>query len=194
MDFKKLLSGIYYRCRNLILQPKVEWECIKTEQTPMRQLVRSFLFPLLIAVALASVLGKIFSTLNIGYAAELLLSEGLHEFFGIFIATYASVFMINELVKSFGGTRDLHKTASLVIYSMVPYLLVSIVVGLIPSLYALSVLGLYSFFLFYEGVQLLFDIPAQRMFGFFITAVMLLFVLFALVNYLLSFALMLFTS
>lgn len=192
MDFKKLASGIYERSKALILQPKEEWKTILDENVTMNLVVQNFLLPLLILSTVASLLGRIIQKVNIGLDGSLLLADGLRDFFGFLLSVYASTYLVNELVKSFGGEKNLRRTANLVIYSTAPSLIVSMVTGLIPALYPLGILGLYSFYLFYVGIPVLFDIPEQKHIGFFLTSVLLMIIVFAFIRYFLTTFLMAF--
>jgi len=193
MDFKKLASGIYERSKALILQPKDEWKNILEENVTMNLVVRNFLLPLLLLSTVASLLGRIIQKVNIGLDGNLLMADGLREFFGFLLSVYASTYLVNELVKSFGGAKNLRRSANLVIYSSAPSLIISMVTGLIPALYPLGVLGLYSFYLFYVGIPVLFeDIPEQKHVGFFITSVLLIILVFAFIRYFLTTFLMAF--
>lgn len=193
MDFKKLASGIYERSKALILQPKDEWKNILEENVTMNLVVRNFLLPLLLLSTVASLLGRIIQKVNIGLDGNLLMADGLREFFGFLLSVYASTYLVNELVKSFGGAKNLRRSANLVIYSSAPTLIISMVTGLIPALYPLGVLGLYSFYIFYVGIPVLFeDIPEQKHIGFFITSVLLMILVFAFIRYFLTTFLMAF--
>lgn len=193
MDFKKLTSGIFERSKALILQPKDEWRNILEENVTMNLVVRNFLLPLLLLSTIASLLGRIIQKVNIGLDGSLLLADGLREFFGFLLSVYASTYLVNELVKSFGGVKNLRRSANLVIYSSAPSLIISMVTGLIPALYPLGVLGLYSFYLFYVGIPVLFeDMPEQKHIGFFITSVLLMILVFAFIRYFLTTFLMAF--
>ncbi|GET23914.1 Yip1 family protein [Prolixibacter sp. NT017] len=193
MDFKKLVSGIYERSKALILQPKDEWKNILEENVTMNLVVRNFLLPLLLLSTVASLLGRIIQKVNIGLDGNLLMADGLREFFGFLLSVYASTYLVNELVKSFGGAKNLRRSANLIIYSSAPTLIISMVTGLIPALYPLGVLGLYSFYIFYVGIPVLFeDIPEQKHIGFFITSVLLMILVFAFIRYFLTTFLMAF--
>jgi hypothetical protein len=192
MDFKKLASGIYERSKALILQPKEEWKTIVEENIHMNLVVRDFLLPLLLISTLASLLGRIIQKVNIGLDWNLLMADGLREFFGFLLSVYASTYLINELIKSFGGEKNLRRSANLVIYSTVPSLVVSMITGLVPALYPLGVLGLYSFYLFYVGIPVVLDIPEQKHIGFFLTSALLMILVFAFIRYFLTTFLMAF--
>ena len=193
MDLKKLASVIFERSKALILQPKEEWKTILDENVTMNLVVRNYLLPLLLMSTLASLVGRIIQKVNIGLDGSLLLADGLREFFGFLLAVYASTYLVNELIKSFGGEKNLRRSANLVIYSTTPSLIVSMVTGLIPALYPLGVLGLYSFYLFFVGIPILFDdIPEQKHIGFFLTSVLLMIIVFVFIRYFLTTFLMAF--
>lgn len=185
MDFNKLIKGIVERCKELIINPNSEWGKINDENIPMNQLFRDFLVPILVISSLAAVIGEILEKFSVGLDSGALLAEGLREFFGFLISAYVCIYVVEELVKIFGGEKNIAKTSSLIIYSLVPSVMVSIIVGLVPSLYALAVFGFYSFYLFYLGVPVLFKIPEHRMSGFIVSSILVIIVIFFIINYLL---------
>jgi len=185
MELSKFLKAIFNRCRDLIIHPKDEWNKISEENVPMNQLFRDFLIPLIVIATLASILGQILGKFSVGFDSSLLLAVGLRVFFGFLIATYLSTFIVDELVRIFGGNKNMIKSSNLVVYSLVPTIVASAIIGLIPSLYALGAFVLYSFYLFYIGVPILFKMPEHRVAGFFVTAIVVLFLVFLLINLLL---------
>lgn len=186
MDLKKLAIAVFERSRALILHPKEEWGRILEENLSMNLGVRNFLLPLLLIATLASLLGHIIQKASIGVDGTLLLADGLRQFFGFLLSVYASIYLVNELLKSFGGEKNLRRSANLVVYSTAPSLIISVVTGLIPALYPLGVLGLYSFYLVYVGIPVLLDIPEQKHIGFFLTSVLLMILIFAFIRYFLT--------
>jgi hypothetical protein len=183
MDFNKLLTGIVERCKELIINPKDEWKRIVEENNSMNLLFRDFLVPILIVSAMASVLGEILEKFSVGLDSGMIIIVGVREFFGFLISAYICIYVVDELVKLFGGEKNITKASGLVVYSLVPIIIVSIVIGLIPSLYAIGVFGLYSFYLFYLGVPVFYQIPENRFIGFIASSVLAMFAIFLAINY-----------
>jgi hypothetical protein len=185
MVFNRLLKGIFERCKELIIHPADEWGKIDEENSSMNQLFRDFLIPILLISALASVVGEMLDRFSVGLDGGELLAEGLREFFGFLISVYISIYLVDELIKIFGGGKNITKTSALIVYSSVPSVAVSFVIGLFPSLYAIGVFGLYSFYLFYLGAPVLYKIPEHRLTGFIVSAILLVSLVFTIINYLL---------
>lgn len=177
----KKISGLI---RILLLQPKEFWNAQK--QTPENQAATlfTFYFPLLSVVALAQFLGEMFSSNHFyfGYAV----ANAFREIVLYTLQYFVSVFFTVELMKTFGGKRNLAAAQKLVTYSITPFLLVSIVSGLFPFLYALDVLGLYGLYIFWIGVQEILDFPERKQSSYILVTILVNFFILSFLSILLS--------
>ena len=79
---------------------------------------------------------------------------------------FAATFIAHRSVSIFDGKLSMDAAAKLVVYSFVPFF-VSGVFFLLPPLSILSVVGFYSFYLFYTGIQCVAGIPKQKLMAYF---------------------------
>jgi hypothetical protein len=148
------------KIKNLILRPVSFWKNEKLESNGAQQLFTGYFLPLVLLAGAAEFAGQLLkgSGFYLMYPFMLSLREVL-----LFLFMYGfSVFVTNQLLKPFGGRNNLAVVRKLVAYSLIPVILVSIVTNLFPFLYALQILGFYSFFLFMTGVEVLFDLPVRK--------------------------------
>ncbi len=155
-----MIKSLIAKIQFILLSPRNFW--VEEKETCYRsgKLFAGFYLPLVGVASLAVFIGAWFGSepSYIGYA----LLKGLRELV-LFILLYGLfLFMIHRLLPFFDGEKNLPAVRKLVVFSLTPYLLISGITGLFPALYVLEVLGLYSVYLFYTGVQELLSLPARK--------------------------------
>lgn len=162
------IKNIPIRIRNVLLHPRTFWKNQKKPGTGQQALFLGYLFPLIVIISLGDFLGEFTGSQHfyIGFA----ILKSLRVIVLYTMLYFISVFLTNELVKPFGGQKDLLIVQRLVVYSLTPFLLVSFVSGLFPFLYVINVLGLYSFYIFWVGVHELMDFPERNKSKYILTA------------------------
>jgi len=146
--------------KDVIVHPKAFWRSQKELSENQPTLFLGYFFPLVIIVSLGEFLGEFTGNQHfyVGYAALKFLRVIILFTLQYFIA----VFMTNELVKPFGGKKNLVDIQKLIVYSLTPFLLSSFISALFPFLYIIDILGLYSFYIFWIGVHELIDFPERN--------------------------------
>jgi len=155
-----LALKIYAQAHELIVNPRAFWRSHADSKESQEELFKNILFPLLGAVAAAVFLGEFFRSdyFRIWVALLWVLREIL-----LFAAIYfVGVYGTNELIKYFGYEEKIHVLQKLVAYSLVPFLLASIVTGLLPFFYFLDIFGIYGFYIFLMGGRRLFLFPKEK--------------------------------
>lgn len=153
-------SNIVSQVKVLIVNPKGFWESKKEVEEGRKVVLFSYLFPLLLVVALAVFLGEFFRRTD--FFIEYPLLKALREILLVVLQYFMGVFFAKELMKTFGGKKDVVAARKLVAYSLTPLLLVSVVTGLFQFLYVIDVLGFYSFYLFWIGAKQLLRLPENK--------------------------------
>jgi hypothetical protein len=79
------------------------------------------------------------------------------------VMAYLVAFILAKLAASFGGTNDTRSALKLYGYSQSPALLAAIL-GFLPVLGGLAVflIGLYCFYVFYQGISPMLAVPAEQ--------------------------------
>ena len=169
MPIPELIQNI----KEVILAPGKFWERVKQPETGQNLLVHYYL-PLVLAASVAVFIGAWFGSTT--FYVRFAIIKALSELVVFLLQYFVSVFLVNELIPTFGGKKDKLNAQKLVVYSLTPFLLVSILTGLFPALYVMDVLGLYSIFIFWAGVKELLGLPYKKESGYvFSTALLNLF-------------------
>ncbi|WP_372934084.1 Yip1 family protein [Mariniphaga sediminis] len=181
---QKSFKRIVHNIKEVILEPKTFWEKQKQEQPSQMKLLTGYFLPLLLLVALGV------------FASEMLRGSRFYITFPLmkasreivlFLLQYViSAFLTNELIKAFGGEKNMHTARKLVVYSLTPYLLVSFVTGLFPFLYVANILGLYGFYIFWTGVSELLVFPEKKQSSYILVTILANFFVFSFLSVLLS--------
>ncbi len=179
-SFKK----IFRKIEKLLFTPKAFWEAEKNKTTGEKNLMLVYLLPLIGMVAIAVFIGDFFK--RIDFFIEYPLLKALRIVL-LFLLTYQiGVFFTTELMKTFGAEKQKDIARKLVAYSITPFLLVSLITGLFPFLYVLSVLGLYGFYLFWQGVDKLLSLPENRKSSYTLITIVTNFFVFSFLSVLLT--------
>ena len=157
---KKYSKKLIGRVQKILLNPKEFWLSQKSKKTTRIKLITSFFMPFLGVIALAVFLGEFFGSAHffMGYA----IMKAIRKIVLLSVLYLIVVYATNELLKAFGGQKNIQISERVVVYSMTPFLLISIFTGLFPYFYVLDVLGLYSFYLYWIGAKEMFDVPEQN--------------------------------
>ncbi|MEO0063110.1 MAG: hypothetical protein RLZZ08_1670 [Pseudomonadota bacterium] len=159
-------SGIAARAKAIITSPSTEWPKVAAETTPPGKVLMTYALPLALIGPVAALIGGLafgmptmLGTLHLGITA--LLTMAVMSFVLAIISLYVVSWAANFLSPKFNGRDDFPAAFRLVAYSMTASWLAGIF-GLVPWLSILSILGLYSLFLFYKGATPVLGVPADK--------------------------------
>ncbi len=154
------------RARNIIMQPKQEWQVIAAEATTPTELYQEYILPLAAIGPLATLIGASLlgyrlpvGTFRVPLGASLLYAVASYVL--TLLGVYALGLIINALAPSFSAQRDPVQALKVATYSSTPSWLAG-VFALVPALSFLGVLGgLYGLYLAYLGLVVLMR-PAEE--------------------------------
>ncbi|MGV8080360.1 MAG: Yip1 family protein [Syntrophales bacterium] len=177
------------RVKNILLQPKQEWEVISGESTTTTDLYKNYILLLAAIGPVASVIGMslvgvsmpIIGTFRIPIATSII-SAIVHYILGL-VGVYILAMIIDYLAPTFSGQKNMDQALKLAAYSYTAGWLAGIFI-IIPMLGILSILGLYSIYLLYTGIPVLMKAPQERSLGYTAVVVIVAIVLFAVISYL----------
>jgi hypothetical protein len=155
VSFSKIIADT----KELILNPKGFWEERK-ENNNRQNLFVGYLLPILLILALAVFIGEFFKRSDFFFEYPIL--KAIREILLFVLQYVVGVFLTAELMKTFGGEKNAELARELVVFSMIPLMLVSIITGLFPFLYVLDIAGMYSFYLFWVGAKQLLKFPENK--------------------------------
>ncbi|PIP53674.1 MAG: hypothetical protein COX07_09440 [Bacteroidetes bacterium CG23_combo_of_CG06-09_8_20_14_all_32_9] len=146
---------------------------MEQETTNKTAVITGYALPYILAVAVASFIGNLIFHpffFSITYAIVTSIVALIIPFAGIFISAY----IINALAPSFGSTPNIDNAFKLVIYSYTASFLASIVSGLLPILFFVSIAGLYSFYIFWIGFTPMMKTPEDKKVGYAIVSILIM--------------------
>jgi len=179
-----LFRNLFLSIQDIILKPKEFWVLQTQNQIKSRKLLSAYFFPFLLVAGLAVFTGEFFRSNH--FYAGFALMKASREILLFLLQYLLSVFFTNELIKTFGGEKNRKTAQVLVVFSMTPLLLVSIITGLFPFLYVLDALGLYSFYIFWLGANELLDFSRRKFEKYALSAILVNFFVFSFLSVLLS--------
>lgn len=153
-------SNIVALIKELLFTPAIFWKREKEALTSGKNLWFTYLMPMLLALAIAVFVAEFLRRDDFFIQYPLLVALREIVLFGL--TYYFGVIITSELMKSFGAEKNKDIARKLVVYSMTPLVLVSIVTGLFPFLYVVEIVGLYSFYLFWIGAKELLIFTDKR--------------------------------
>jgi hypothetical protein len=185
------MENLISRAKNMITQPKVTWDVIKTEETSISNLLAGYVFPLALIPAIASFIGYGFIGFNVGFfgqasSIEWGISQAITTFATAFVGIFISAWVISQLAKNFGTTVSLNDAIKLVAYSYTPSFL-SGVFYLIPALTILTLIGdIYSLYVLYLGFQLITNVSEQQKTSYFLISLIAIIVVSVVITFVLG--------
>jgi hypothetical protein len=179
-------SSIVERAKAIILKPKDEWPVIERETTPSGEIFTRYVVPLAAIGPVAGFIGgQVFGYGAFGFSFRPSLTWGLSQALLGYVLSLVGVFLLafvaNKLAPNFGGVSNSRSAFKLVAYSMTASWIAGIF-ALIPSLSILSIVGLYSIYLFYVGVGPLMKVPAEKAMTYTIVTVICMIVIYLIIG------------
>lgn len=169
MDFTKIIS----RAQAILTTPKSEWPVVAGEQTTIKDLYLSYI---MILAAIGPVCGFIkmtvfginvplLGTYRVGFGAGL--GTMLFSYVMALVGVYLVALVINLLAPSFGGRKDDLQAMKTVTYAYTAAWIAG-VGQLLPwiGMVILLVGSLYSIYLFYLGLPVMMQCPAEKAKGY----------------------------
>jgi hypothetical protein len=159
---------IQQRVINILSKPAAEWPVIAQEPTDIGMLMREYAAPLAAIPAVCRLIGMtvigitmpIVGTIRVGPVRGLV--NAIVSWVMALVGAYVAAVVIEKLAPTFQSRGGTLPALKLVVYSMTP-VWVAGVLSLIPALGPLAIIAaLYSIYLFYLGVPVLMQTPADK--------------------------------
>lgn len=182
MEFS--FSNITVQVKELLFTPSDFWKDQKEKTEGAKMLWVYYMLPILLVAAAAVFIGEFFKRTD--FFIEYPVLKALREIALFILQYFISVFITAELMKTFGAEKNVAIARRLVVYSMTPLLLVSILTGLFPFLYVLDILGVYSFYLFWIGAKEMLKFPENKEHSYILITIVANFFVFSFLSVFLS--------
>jgi hypothetical protein len=172
MDIAKIVD----RARKILLTPKNEWPVIEAEKAGHAKVLLSWLLPLSLIPAVASLIGFGIIGYSVGTvhiaSMNLGLRQALLQLASMLGGAYLTAFIINALAEKFASEKNLDQAFALIAYAYTPACLGGIF-QLIPSLAFIgSLAGLYSLYLLFIGLPFLMKTPPEKNTSYFVVSLL----------------------
>ena len=157
MNFNFFLHGI----KNIVFNPVRFWETIKSENSPAGLIRNSFFIPIVILVALSAFFGSLlFTNTELSPVYSVLFS--IKCIVVIFIAVYATSYLLGEITYPLDLGRDFNTSFRLVVFSVTPFLICQILSGVFESLLFVNIMGFYGLYIFWIGEEKILNPPQYK--------------------------------
>lgn len=160
------------RVKNILLQPKAEWETISNETTPTAELYKGYIMPLAAIGPVASVIGLSLVGISLPFGGTVRMSiataitQGIIGFVLSMAAVYVVALIIDALAPNFGGEKNMAQALKVAAYSSTPSWVAGILM-LVPALGTLALIAaLYGLYLLYLGLPTLMKAPQDKALGY----------------------------
>lgn len=164
--------NIVDRAKNLILQPKREFEVIDGETHTVKDLYVNYAMILAAIPAVAGFIG--FSIVGLGGVLSqyrIPIPSGIAMAIVKYVLSLASVYVlaliVDALATNFGSQKNFMQALKLAVFSMTPVWLAGIF-AILPALSILGLLGLYGLYLLFLGLPILMKTPADKVVPYFV--------------------------
>jgi hypothetical protein len=188
MHYKELIS----KAIRISLIPSIQWKEIKNEKDTSKELMWNFAFPVILFSAIGRDIGLLFVAKSVlGYSLNLalLLLFNLVSWVVIpYLLIIFAAYLLNFTLPRLGIETDYLRILKLVVYTFTPLFIVTFFVYLHPLLRILIPIGIYIFFaytlyVFWYGVQEMFDITLEKKLRFIVITILVGFVIIFLAQH-----------
>lgn len=189
MNYKEIII----KAMRISLIPSIQWKAIKTEQETPKELMWNFAFPIILFSAVGRDIGLFFvAKAVLGYSLNLavLLIFNLVSWVAIpYLLILLASYLLNFTLPKLGIETDYLRILKLVVYTFTPLFIVTFFVYLHPLLRILIPIGIYIFiaytlYVFWHGVQEMFDISLEKKLRFIVITIIVGFIIIFLAQHL----------
>jgi hypothetical protein len=155
------------RAKRILLSPQTEWEVIDNEPTTPAQLFTGYAMPLAAIGPIAQLIGYSVFGVSVPFAGtyRVPLGSAIPHALLTYVLALAGTFVlgliIDALAPTFNGQRNQIQALKVAVYASTASWVAGIF-HLIPSLWLLTLLGLYSLYLLYLGLPILMKSPRDK--------------------------------
>jgi len=169
------------RVKNILIDPQSEWRVIDGEADTPADILKNYVAIVAAIPVVCSFIGA--SIIGVGpYRTGIFvgLIAAIMHYVLTLVGVYVIAFLIDALAPSFGGRKDFNSAFKVAAYAPTA-VWVAGVFSLLPVLSALTILGLYSLYLFYLGLPVLMRTPPERAIGYVLAVIVCAIVVWILI-------------
>lgn len=185
-------SSVVDRAKNILIQPKAEWDRIDAEPSSVGDIFKGYVLILAAIPAIASLVGQLLFGMDFGLISYSL-PVGTLLFMAVlsYVLSVVGVFVlsliIDALAPTFQGTRSKVQATKVAAYSYTAAWVAGIF-GLFPALGMVAGLvgGLYSLYLLYLGLPKLMKVTQEKAIPYVVSVIVAAIVLWFIIGLLIS--------
>lgn len=170
----------------LIIRPKQQWIKVINDKIKEKSVFVNLFLPGLLLVFIAVILGSLLFESTYGFMLKYALVKSVRAVLSILMTFIASTMILYEVSRWYKVPIEFETSRRLVIYSMLPYVFITIICGLFPFLTFLRLASFYSFYLLYSGLVAIYEINPYRKIAYLSVLFIIMLLALILVSYLLS--------
>jgi len=166
IDFNKIID----RAKSIITDPKGCWANINAEQTTISGIYKDYIFVLAAIPPIGALLGSVVTGTGVGSILIMQIVMYLVSLGMLWVVSW----ILNFLSPKFGGQSNQLNTFKLAGFAAVPGQIAG-VFAVIPALGAIAsfVAGIYSIYVFFQGITPMIGVPQDKRIGFIVTYIVL---------------------
>ena len=175
-------ASLVERAKNILMTPKTEWPVIAAEPATIGEIYRNYVIILAAIPPLAMAIGLFL--MGSGYwhfPVGFIVGQAVLSYILALIGVYVLALIIEALAPTFDGSKDRLAAFKLAAYSMTASWLAGIF-WVIPVLGFLSIVGLYSLYLFWLGLPVMMKSPPEKSAGYAIAIIVAAIVIYAVIG------------
>lgn len=175
------------RVRDILTQPKTEWEVIAREPSTVQSILTGYVLILAAIGPIAMLIGQQlfgYQVLGVTYRPGLgySIAMALLTYIGSIASTYVLAMVIDALAPNFGGTKNMTQAFKVAAYAGTPGWVAGALL-IIPMLGLIAWLGaIYGIYLMYLGLPRLMRVTEDKAVGYTVVAVVVEFVLLIVIG------------
>lgn len=181
--------NIVERVKNILFQPKLEWNKIAEETPDVKAIFTTYVLPLALIPAIATTLGwgLIGKTTRVwGFSSTVKgwdygLSQGVVSIISTVLAVFLAALVIDLLATAFKSEKNFNRSFQLVAYAWTPVWIGGIF-NIIPSLAIIaSLISIYALVLLYFGIDVMKKTPEESKVGYFVVSLLVMIVAYFII-------------
>jgi len=179
------------RAKNIMLNPKQEWEVVKAESITTQELYTKYAVILAAIPAIAGFIGYTLFGLSWGFGTIKLpvgtsLTWAVVTYITSLLGVFILSFIADALAPSFGSNKDMNASTKVVVFAYTPAWVAGIFY-IFPSLgFIVALAGIYGLILMYMGFQKVKDVPQDKMTVYFIVIIIAAIVVYFIMGLIVS--------
>jgi hypothetical protein len=155
------LKFLYHRIKHIILNPSKAWEAVYEENRPIKDVRNSYLFPILVLIAVSAFLGSyIYTNATLSLVYSILVA--LKYLILILLVVYLTTVLFSEITRALDLGKDFTVSFKIIVYSSTPFLICQMISHLFESLIFVNVLSLYGLYIFWIGTEKMLNPPDYK--------------------------------